>query len=88
MDDELIRIERRDAPGGEPPQEAQRNRVTVLASDLNQVGIGVATTAVAYGAKKVVDKFRKPPPGPGPGGGQGGGGDPGPEAGRLAGPRS
>lgn len=70
-----------DLPGGETPQEEQRNLATVLVNDLNQVGIGVATTAAAYGVKKAVDKFRKPPPGPGPGINEGGRGDLGPEAG-------
>jgi hypothetical protein len=32
-------------PGSETPQEEQRNLATVLVNDLNQVGIGVATTA-------------------------------------------
>jgi hypothetical protein len=56
----------RDVPGGEAAQEAQRSWVTVLASDANQVGVGLATMAAAYGAKLAVDKIRKPPPPPPP----------------------
>ena len=39
---------------------------SLLASDANQVAVGVATTAALYGAKKAVDKIRKPPPPPPP----------------------
>jgi len=54
----------RDGAGSGTAQEAQRSWVTVLASDANQVAVGVATTAAIYGAKVVVDKIRKPPPPP------------------------
>jgi hypothetical protein len=37
----------RDVPGGEAAQEAQSSWVTVLASDANQVGVGLATMAAA-----------------------------------------
>jgi hypothetical protein len=63
-DNDKALTEQRDVPGGEAAQEAQRSWVTVLASDANQVAVGVATAATLYGAKVVVDKIRKPPPPP------------------------
>jgi hypothetical protein len=71
-DNDLIRAEQRDVPGGE---EAQRSWTSVLASDANQVVVkavgtvtGVAATA---GAKKVISKIRKPPTPPPSGSGGG-----------------
>jgi hypothetical protein len=61
----------RDVPGGEAAQEAQRSWVTVLASDANQVGVGLATMGMAYTAKKIADKIRKPPDPPPPRGSDG-----------------
>jgi hypothetical protein len=63
--------EQRGAPGGEAAQEAQRSWVSALASDANQVGVGLATMAAAYGAKLAVDKIRKPPEPPPPSGSDG-----------------
>jgi hypothetical protein len=70
----------KEVPSGHAPQDAQRSLAAVLASDLNQVAVTVASTAAAYGVKKAVDKVRKPP-GPGPGADKDRGGDPGPGAG-------
>jgi hypothetical protein len=80
MQDDTVRIDKQEVPSGDTPQEAQRSLAAVLASDLNQVAVTVASTAAAYGVKKAVDKLRKPP-GPGPGADEGKGGDPGPGAG-------
>ena len=58
-DNDKTQVEQRDAPGGEV---SQRSWVTALATDANQVAVGATITAALYGAKKAVDKFRKPPP--------------------------
>lgn len=63
-DNDQARAEQPEVPGGEAAQEAQRSWVTVLASDANQVGTTLATMGVAYTAKKIADKIRKPPPPP------------------------
>ncbi len=59
---DLTQAEQRDVPSGEVAHEAHRSWVTTLASDANQVAVGMATTAALYGAKKAADKIRKPPP--------------------------
>lgn len=61
MHDDETQIEEPDAPGAETSHVAERNLVTVLAADLNEVGVGLVTMAAGYGAKKVIDKFREPP---------------------------
>lgn len=66
MPDDETQTEELDSPGAETSQEAKRNLVTILTTDLNEVGVGLATMASAYGAKKIIDKFREPPPGSGP----------------------
>jgi len=65
-DNDLIRNEQRDPPGGEAAQEAQRSWVTALASEAHHVGDTLLDAAALYGAKKAVDKFRKPPEPPPP----------------------
>jgi hypothetical protein len=59
----------RDVPGSAAGQEAQRSWVSVLASDANQLAVGGALMAMGYGAKKIADKIRKPPPSAGSDGG-------------------
>jgi hypothetical protein len=81
------RIEESDAPGAETSHEAERNLVTILATDLNEVGVSLVTMAAGYGAKKVIDKFREPPPDSSPKPNEGQGGDPGSEMGPPAQPR-
>jgi hypothetical protein len=78
MPDDETRIEELDAPGADTSHEAERSLVTILTTDLNEVGVGLATMAAAYGAKKVIDKFREPPPDSGPKPNEGQGGEPGP----------
>jgi len=56
----------RDGPAAETAQEAQRNWVTVLASDANQLAVSGAAMALGYGAKKAADKIRQPPAPPPP----------------------
>lgn len=56
----------RDAPGGEAAQEAQRSWVTAVLSEAHQVGDALLDAAALYGAKKAIDKIRKPPPPPPP----------------------
>jgi len=63
-DNDLTRAEQRDAPGGETAPEAQRSWVTALASEAHHVGDTLLDAAALYGAKKALDKFRKPPPPP------------------------
>ena len=84
MHDDETRIEELDAPGAETSHVAERNLVTVLAADLNEVGVGLVTMAAGYGAKKVIDKFREPPSDSGPKPSEDLGSDPGPEAGPPA----
>ena len=78
MPDDETRIEKLDAPGDDTSHEAERNLVTILATDFNEVGVGLATMATAYGAKKVIDKFREPPLDSGPKPNEGQDGEPGP----------
>ena len=47
-------------------QEAQRNWVAALASEAHHVGDTLLDAATLYGAKKALDKFRKPPSPPPP----------------------
>jgi hypothetical protein len=58
--------EQRDAPGSEAAPEAQRSWVTAVLSEAHQVGDVLLDAAALYGAKKALDKFRKPPPPPSP----------------------
>jgi hypothetical protein len=60
-DNDLAQAEQRDVPGGE---ELQRSWLTALASEAHQVGTTLLDAAALYGAKKAVDKIRKPPPPP------------------------
>lgn len=84
MREDETRIEELDAPDAETSHEAERNLVTILATDLNEVGVSLVTMAAGYGAKKVIDKFREPPPDPGHKPNEGQGGDPGTGAGPPA----
>jgi hypothetical protein len=62
---DLTRAEQRDTPAGEA-QETQRNWAAILASEAHHVGDTLLDAAALYGAKKALDKFRKPPPPPPP----------------------
>jgi hypothetical protein len=77
MPDDETRTEEHDTPDAETSHEAKRNLGTILTADLNQVVVGLATTASAYGVKKVIDKFREPPPDSGPKPNEGQGDEPG-----------
>jgi hypothetical protein len=77
MADDETRTEMLDTPDAETPHEAKRNLVTILATDLNEVGVSLVTMASAYGAKKVIDKFRELPPDSGSKPNEGQGGEPG-----------
>lgn len=55
----------RDIPGGEA-QDAQRSWVTAVLSEAHQMGDALLDAGVLYGAKKAIDKIRKPPPPPPP----------------------
>jgi hypothetical protein len=61
-DNDKTQAEQRDVADGE---EAQRSWTSLLANDANQVvvkAVGtVAGVAATAGAKKALDKFRKPP---------------------------
>ena len=50
MHDDETRIEELDASSAEVSHVAERNLVTVLATDLNEVGVGLVTMAAGYGA--------------------------------------
>lgn len=76
MSHEMSRIEVEPISEGRTPPEGpveERSLLTVLASDVNQIGTEAAGAAVLYGAKKIVDKIRHGggPPDAGPADGQG-----------------
>jgi hypothetical protein len=62
MPDDETRTDEHDTPDADTSREAKRNLGTILTADLNQVVVGLATAASAYGVKKVIDKFREPSP--------------------------
>ena len=50
--------EHRDAPGG---HEVRASWIVALAAEAHQIGDTLLDAAALYGAKKALDKFRKPP---------------------------
>ena len=48
MPDDETPIEELEAPGADTSHEAERNLVTILTTDLNEVGVGLATMATAW----------------------------------------
>jgi hypothetical protein len=66
MPEDETRTGEPDTPSVETPHEAERSLAATLMADLNQVGVGLATMASAYGVKKAIDKFHEQPPDSGP----------------------
>jgi hypothetical protein len=60
---DMTQARQRDVPSGEVKE---RSLGTLLASDANQLVTTLATMGVAYTAKKIADRNRKPPDPPPP----------------------